>query len=105
MFWMKKKNDGKPESIPAYLARLIGDEWGKLPRNGDHWAEYLMVTRPRSGGSEEFEVRIFDKWYATEKNVQVLDYSSLDANPDLVLLEGFFSKKTKKGSIKARKTA
>jgi len=103
MFWMKKKNDGKPESIPAYLARLIGDEWGKLPRNGDHWAEYMMVTKPLSGVNEEFNVRIFDKWYAKEKNVQVTDYSSLDAHPELVLLEGSFNKKTKKGAIKARR--
>lgn len=103
MFWMKKKNVGGPEAVPAYLARLIGDEWGKLPRTGDHWAEYFVVMRPRSG--DEFDVRIFDKWIAAEKKVQVLDYSSLDAHPDLVLLEGSLNKKTKKGAIKARKMA
>jgi len=104
MFWMKKKNVGGPESIPAYVARLIGDEWGKLPRAGDHWAEYLMVTRPRANGGDDLDVRIFDKWHATEKKVQVLDYSSLDPHPNLVLLEGSFNKKAKKGAIKARMT-
>jgi hypothetical protein len=101
MFWMKKKAVGRPQAVPAYLTRLIGDEWGKLPRVGDHWAEYHMVARPRGG--DDFDVRIFDSWSASEKKLEVLDYSSLDAHPDLVLLEGSFNKKTKKGAIKVSK--
>jgi hypothetical protein len=63
-----------------------------------------MVTRPQANGGDDLDVRIFDKWHATEKKVQVLDYSSLDHHPDLVLLEGWFNRKAKKGAIKARMT-
>lgn len=101
MFWSKKKENGRPVSVPAPMARLIGDEWGKIPRTGDHWAEYLAVMRPRSNGGDEFDVRIFDKWSAAEKKVQVQEYSSLDPHPDLILLQGWFNKKSKKGEIKA----
>ena len=82
------------------MARLIGDEWGKLPRNEDHWSEYLAVMRPKSSEGVVFDVRIFDKWSAVEKKVTVTDYSSLDLHPELILLEGWFNKKTKKGEIK-----
>jgi hypothetical protein len=105
MFWMKKKNKGGPAPIKSRMARMIGDEWGKIPRTGDHWAEYLAVMRPRSNGADEVDVRIFDKWRAAEKKVQVLDYSSLDSHPDLILLEGWYDEKGKKGEIKARKTS
>jgi len=100
MFWMKK-NGNKPAAVSGAMSRLIGNEWGKLPRSGDHWAEYLSVMRPQNGGDEVVDVRIFDKWYVNEKGVAVTDYSSLDGHPDLVLLQGWFNKKTKKGEIKA----
>jgi hypothetical protein len=102
MFWRKNKNDGRPVSVPASMARLIGEEWGKIPRTGDHWAEYLAVMKTRNG-ADEVDVRIFDKWCASEKKVEVRGYSSLDPHPDLVLLEGWFDQKSKKGEIKARK--
>jgi hypothetical protein len=105
MFWMKKRNDGKPVSLSAGMSRLIGEEWAKLPRNGDHWAEYLAVMRPQSDGGDVFDIRIYDKWVATEKKVQVLGYSSLDAHPELILLEGWFNQNSKKGEILARKGA
>jgi len=104
MFWMKRKDDGKPVSVSAAIARLIGDEWGKLPRSGDHWAEYLAVMKPQSEGQDVLDVRIYDKWCASEKKVNVQNYSSLDIHPDLILLEGWYDKRSNKGEIRARKT-
>ena len=100
MFWMKKDGN-KPAAVSGAMSRLIGNEWGKIPRTGEHWAEYLAVMRPQSEGGDVFDVRIFDKWMVNEKKVAVTDYSALDAHPDLVLLQGWFNKKTKKGDIKA----
>jgi hypothetical protein len=50
-------------------------------------------------------VRIFDNWSAKDKKVTVLNYASLDDRPDLVLIEGWFDKKSKKGEFKARSVA
>jgi hypothetical protein len=103
MFWTSRTNNKNtgPVSISGPLARLIGEEWGKLSRVDDHWAEYRAVLRPRSEAGDDFDVRIFDKWCASKKKVTVLDYSSLDHHSDLVLLEGWFNKKSKKSEIKA----
>jgi len=100
MFW-SKKDGNKPTSVSGPLSRLIGNEWGKLPRSGDHWAEYQVVMRPQSEGGDVYDVRIFDKFMANEKKVSVTDYSALDSHPELVLLGGWFNQKTKKGEIKA----
>ncbi len=102
MFWFKSKDkDGRPRAVSGAMSRLIGEEWRKLPPIGDHWAEYLAVMRPKSEGSTACDVRIFSKWDAEEKKISVANYSSLDNHPDLILLAGWFDKKTKKGEIKA----
>lgn len=100
MFWMKK-DDGKPAEVSGAMSRSIGNEWGKIPRSEEHWAEYLAVMRPQGNGGDLFDVRIFDKWMVGERKVAVTDYSTLDDHPDLVLLAGWWNKKTKKGEIKA----
>ncbi len=103
MFWFKSngKKEERPHAVSGAMSRLIGEEWRKLPPIGDHWAEYLAVMRPKSEGSTACDVRIFSKWAAEEKKLTVANFSSLDDHPDLILLEGWFDKKTKKGEIKA----
>ena len=61
--------------------------------------------RPRSENGNVFDVRIFDNWSARDKKVTVLNYASLDDRPDLVLIEGWFDKKSKKAEFKARSVA
>ena len=106
MFWKKDKNaDTGPVSISGPIGRLIAEELAKIKSSGDHWAEYRAVMRPQSVNGDVFDVRIFDNWSVKEKKAKVMSYVSLDDRPDLVLIEGWFDKKTKKGEFKARSAA
>lgn len=106
MFGKKAKRSPqmRPYPIKGSLARLIGEEWGKLAQRGDHWAEYMAVSRPRPGNQEQLDIRVFDEWCAAQKKIEVRDFSSLDEHPDLVLMEGWYDPKSKEGSIKAKST-
>lgn len=101
MFWKKKgEKDGKPVKVSAAMSRLVGDEWGKLPRTSDHWPQYLAVMRPRPEDGDVHDVRIFDMGDANQKKVSVENYASLDKHEELILLAGWYNQKTKKGEIK-----
>lgn len=102
MFWKKERNPQKPFKISGSLARLIGTEWAKIPQSHDHWVSYMAVSRARADDQGQLDVRIFDEWGAAQKKVEVRDFSSLDGHPDLVLMEGWYDQKSKKGSIKAK---
>jgi hypothetical protein len=104
MFSKKSKEEKalRPQEINGKLARLIGEEWGKIRQSGDHWVKYLAVSRPQDGNPDVKDIRVFDEWSATQKNLKVIDYASLDNAPDLVLMEGWYDTKSGKGDIKAK---
>jgi hypothetical protein len=103
MFGKKQKNDYKgPYRISGSLARLIGEEWGKIPQSGDHWVQYLAVSRPHTEDEKLVDVRIFDGWTAAQKKVEVRDFSSLDGHPELILMEGWYDQKSWNGNIRAK---
>ena len=102
MFGKKKSGYQGPYRITGTLARLIGEEWGKIPQSGDHWVQYLAVSRPHPEDLKVIDVRIFDEWCASQKKVQVKDFYSLDGHPDLILMEGWYDQESNKGSIKAK---
>ena len=106
MFGKKKENKVKGVTeVDKILYQIIGDEWNRIPENSDHWVKYLAAVRPHADNGDVFDVRIFDEWYAKEKKIKVTDYSSLDNSQDLVVLEGWYDRKLKKGDIKMRKAA
>ena len=102
MFGKKKSGYQGPYRVSGSLARVIGDEWGKIPQTQDHWVKYLAVSRPHTENLDLVDVRIFDEWCASQKKVEVRDFSSLDGHPELVLMEGWYDQKSNKGSIKAK---
>jgi hypothetical protein len=105
MFWRKKKENGKPTAISGSLGRLIAGELSKVRMTGDHWVKYLVVSRSHSDDKGVVDVRIFDEWCATQKKVKVNDFSSLDAHPDLIVMEGWYAPTSKKGDIRAKVAA
>jgi hypothetical protein len=103
MFGKQKSNGNSgPIEVKGFLARLVGDDWGKLPRTEDHWVDYKAVMRPRSAGPNTFDVRIYDDWCAKQRKLNVADYQSLDGHQELILLDGWVDMKAKKGEIRAR---
>jgi hypothetical protein len=107
MFWKKNvaRTGERPIKIDRLLSEIIGDEWNKAPSVSDHWVAYKAVERPHKDNGSVCDVRIFDEWSAKERKVNVSNYESLDTHPDLVIFEGWFDRKARKGDIKLRKAA
>ncbi len=104
MFFKKEDKRG-PQEVPSFLSRKIGENWGKLPRGEGYWVNYRMVTRPHPNKGEQTDFRIFDEGYANLKSIKVVDYATLDGYPDLVLLDGWFNKKSKEADVRLTKAA
>jgi hypothetical protein len=102
MFGRNKSGYQGPYRVSGSLARVVGEEWGKLPQSNDHWVEYLAISRPHPDDLQVIDVRIYDNWCASQEKVEVKDYSCLDGHPDLVLMEGWYDQKSKRGCIKAK---
>ncbi|MFH1488266.1 MAG: hypothetical protein ABII06_05135 [Pseudomonadota bacterium] len=101
----KAKTSNRIMDVDKVLYEIIGDEWNKIPPTGDHWVKYKAAVRQHLNDSEVFDVRIFDEWYVKEKKVKVVDFSSLDDKPELIILQGWFNRESKKGDVKLRKVA
>ena len=101
----KHKNGKGVMDIDRHLYALVGMELNKMNTATDHWVKYKVAIRKHEDNGETFDFRVFDEWAVNEKKVRVVDYSSLDTYPDLVLMEGWFDRETHKGDIKMRKAA
>ena len=106
----EKASAPKPTKLDRVLYKVIGSEWDKIPQSdSDHWVKYMAVMRPQKAEGDVFDVRIFDEWSAQQNKVSIFNYDSLDTHPELILFEGWFDRKSKKGDIKykgvARKAA
>ena len=107
MFDKNKKNKkGKGViEIDRHLYSLIGTELNKMNEATDHWVKYKVAVRKHEDNVGAFDFRVFDEWSVKEKMVRVVDYSSLDSHPDLILMEGWFDRGTHKGDLKLKKAA
>jgi hypothetical protein len=104
-----KKNDtgavhlAKPVEMPEAVGRYLVVQMKKDP----DWVwnlKAVMRHKPDSGNSPIFDVRVFDPKTAG-KGVVVTDWTTLDANPDLVLYEGWFDKKLRTVQMEEKKKA
>ena len=103
MFWKNKKQalGSKPMKLDRILYKIIGGEWDKIPQSeSDHWVKYMTVMRPQKAEGDVYDVRVFDEWSAQQSRISIFNYAALDNHPELVLFEGWFDKKSKKGDIK-----
>jgi len=106
MFWKKEKPAGSPVELDRNLVRIIGKEWGKLPLGeSNHWVKYMAVMRQQGDNTDVFDVRVYDEGCTDEKKITVVNYSTLDQYQDLILFEGWFDRKYKKGEINYKKAA
>jgi hypothetical protein len=107
MFWNKKEKKG-PKELGGFLSRVVSREMEKHPSSNvdsDHWVKYMAVERAQTDDQDKIDFRIFDQWAAEKANVKVVEYSSLDDHPDLVLYEGWYSKKEKNSEVRYRRAA
>jgi hypothetical protein len=99
-FWQRKPSGSggshssgtklpKPKDLPAQIGMyLVVHE--KLDPD---WVWALRcVLRQRPERRHYFDFRVYDPSAARAANVQVMDYTSLDAHPELVLFKGLYDK-------------
>jgi hypothetical protein len=89
MFWGKKsaKEEGKlsgPKEIPVPLQNYLVAEKKIDP----DLVKLLRAVQRKNTDGTTYDFRIFDHSEAIAKKVEVADYSSLDARPDLIIYEG-----------------
>jgi hypothetical protein len=100
MFWKKDKNAlPGPKGVPNPVGRDIVTKLGGNPEQV--WNNFKAVIRPKEGGKDTFEVRVFDGAQAGSKKISVKDYNSLTEHPELILYEGWFNKRAQ-AEIKKR---
>jgi hypothetical protein len=108
MFWDKKpaneesKKDrlSGPQAIPGLVQKHLVAEWKMAP---DLVQLLKTVARKNPNGGKSFNIRIFDESEALAKKVQVKDYTSLDAHPDLIIYEGQFDEGSKQVKLEEKK--
>ncbi len=105
MFGIKKKSKTKPTALGGYLSRQVAKEWEKIATVSDHWTKFMVVKRPHRDDEDIVDVRVFDQWIADQEKIKVIDYASLDTHPELILFEGWYNEKEKKGDLKYKKAA
>ncbi len=89
-----------PKTIPEILGNYLIKNMAKEPR----WVWRLSaVMRPRAGGEQGFDVRIFADYEAMDRKVKVKDYTTLDQYPKLILYEGWFDKQAKKVDLEEKR--
>ena len=79
----------KPKELPSQIGMyLVVHE--KLDPD---WVWALRcVQRPRTERKRYFDFRVFDPVSARTANVQVINYTSLDHHPELILFKGRYDK-------------
>lgn len=103
MFWEKWKNKpaggepSKPEVEklpgPRSIEELVGRQMVVELKLDPDWTWQLRsVVRRRTGGPHRFDFRVFSGTQAAAKKVKVVDYTSFDNYPDLILHQGWFDK-------------
>jgi hypothetical protein len=80
-----------PKEVPHPVGRVLVTQKNQDP----DWVWSLKtVERPREGAEYCYDVRVFDANHAAKKGIPVRDYTSLDQSPEIILFEGWYSKKS-----------
>lgn len=110
-FW--KKNQPSPDGSnapksklpgPKELPQPIGQYLVTFEKSDPDWAWSLKcVLRPHPDKKSRFDCRVFDPSKAGMYGIRIVNYTSLDDNPELILFQGWFDKET--GKVKLQKGA
>ena len=86
----------KPQVLPQAVGRELIVQLGKNP----DWVWTLKsVVHKSPRGKRRYDVRVFDQAQAMAMGISVVDYTSLDDHPELILFEGWYDRKSWKARI------
>jgi len=87
-----------PESIGMYMVTT-------LHKNPDWVWTLKAVMRDRADSKEIKDIRLYDPSQTAVKRVSIKNYTTLESHSELILYEGWFSKKNRKFEIKEKTPA
>lgn len=87
-----------PESIGMYMVTT-------LHKDPDWVWTLKAVLRDQINSKDVKDIRIYDPSKTAVQRVSVKNYTTLEAHPELILYEGWFSKKNRKFEIKEKTPA
>ncbi len=104
MIWGKKseKEEGKlsgPKETPALVRNYLVAERKMDP----DLVKFLRAVMHKSATGATFDIRVFDPSEATARKVKVMDYTSLDECPDLIIYDGWFDEGAKQVKLEEKK--
>lgn len=73
-----------------------------LGKNPDWVWSLKAVMRSNGADKDPMEVRVFDPSQAADKGIKVRDYHTFDENPEMILYEGWFNKRTFESKIQGK---
>jgi len=94
----KEEKLSKPHDIPEAVGRCLVVDLGKDP----DWVWKLRSVVRRQAEKYRYDVRVFDEIQAGARGVRVRDYTTLDEQPDLILFEGWYDKKSHRAHVEER---
>ena len=106
-FWHNSdKQSSQPKAVilpaPGYLPEPVAKHLVVTMRQEAEWIWSLRaVERPRPQEKKINDVRVFDNARAKMRQLDVKDYNSLDAYPELIAFEGWYNKKTREAQLTA----
>ncbi len=106
MIWGKKsdKEEGEKMSGPQEIPRIAQQHLVTERKMNPELVKFLRaVVRKGPKGKETFDIRVFDEAEAEAKKIHVMDYTSLDERPDLILYDGWFDDVAKQVNLEEKK--
>jgi hypothetical protein len=100
-FWAKEEDGSAPKlPKPREMPQQIGQHLvTRLNQNPDHIWNYKALLMPREGSKTAFAVRIYNPVAAYDRGIRVVNYTSLDEAPDLILFQGWYDQGSGKMEI------
>jgi hypothetical protein len=87
----------KPQVLPQAVGRELIVQLGKNP----DWVWGLKsVVHKSPRGKHRYNIRVFDQAQAAGMGIGVVDYTSLDDHPELILFEGWYDRRSWKARIR-----
>jgi hypothetical protein len=101
-FWKPKQSTEHGSNVPKSklpgpkeLPQQIGQYLVVQEKSDPDWAWSLKcVLRPLPDKKSRFDCRVFDPSKAGMYNIRIVNYTSLDDHPELILFQGWFDKET-----------
>ena len=107
-FWKRDPKAANGKKARSHRPKELSDRVGiylvtQMKEDPDWVWSLKSVSRTRENNRDQHDIRIFDPREARENQIEVEDFSSLDAHPHLILFSGMINNNA--GTVELEKTS